>query len=834
MTKRKLNTLEQEILIQEELTIANEINRLEMEIANNNSNVVQNNRLRFWTFFFSGFILGAIAIFTLIIVCISDLIGLSMELQKLLVIASSVSLVVFPILNVFIWVVISIHIRNKNALYIRANKVMLVRLEKYYKLLKFELDPERYKIWDDSFVVDIDENGNLIKYVRFFNNDGTITTKPFVDTRQVREFLDNNDAQERLKAENKRLLEKANKFKEATHNFNTFNLIDNNINSKSIIVDSNINTTKFVTNTDYFPEQYNKKVSKWFTRDEFEEAQEFKQKLSRSMIDQATENGDDVIVNTSWLKEQFDTNDKGSGSFFKNYDISKMGGKDVQQFVNVVRNFDLEKDPSVNWEDTIDPKDFNKEKLALYNAAIKEREERALELTLEQLALEASLKSNSKNILRVALIDDVGVDTYKQTDPYKEIKKELDKQQKRANEIAKTKALFLEHGFEEVNYEGLSVQEIRKLVKLKIKEHEELERLSKKENYDEVVALENEIARIKGEKFKEVHLPNEKYQNDEGLWEYYDSDGQYFVCSPEGEWSPTEHAEIRFEQNKSNRIHKLQQKFNEDQERRLQEQQKELDRKQKEIDDASSIASEKEYKDSKRKKLAKELKKQSKEDMLHEKQQQEEFKKRQKQKEDEYQKQFENPNTFLEHYAETHAPNEAFMHDDGKWMYHDGENNYFVCNENGEWVPSEPPKYVKKVDSSLVSPWEKENKQVAEETPARQEAEDTKSKRELKKEAKQKAKEAKKKAKEINDAANTTGDQSQQAPTDVTQADAAMGYQDPNQQVAYDQASTNVEAVATTASKQWQDESTGVWWYLDEQGNYFYADESGNWVPYSA
>ena len=827
--KRKLNSLEQEILIQEELTIASEINRLELEIANNNSNVVQNNRLRFWTFFFSGFILSAIAIYTLIIISIGDLIGLSFEFQRFLLILSSISLVVFPIFNVIIWTVISLHIRNKNAAYIRANKVMLVRLEKYYRLLKFELDPEKYKIWDDSFVVDIDENGNLVKYIRFYNSDGTITTKPFVDTRQVREFLDNNDAQERIKAENKRLLEKANKFKQATNNFNSFNLIDNNIQSKSVIEDSNINVTRFVGNTDYFPEQYENKVSKWYTKDEFNDAQDFKQVLSRSIIDQATENGDNVVVNASWLNEQFDDKEKASNSFFKSYDITKSCGKDVQQFVNIVRNFDLEKDPSINWEDTIDPKDFNKEKLALYNNAIKEREEKALQLTLEQLALEASLKSNSKKVLRVALVDDVGIDTYRDQDPYKEIKKELDKQQKRANEIAKTKALFLEHGFEDVNYEGLSVQEIKKLVKIKIKEREELEKLSKKENMDEVVALENEISRIKGEKFKEVHLPNEKYQNEDGLWEYYDSDGQYFICSPEGEWSPAESAEIRFEENKANRINKLQKKFNEDQERRLQEQQKELDRKQKEIEDASSIASEREFKISNKKKLAKEMKKQSKEDMLHEKQQLEEFKKIQKQKEDEYQKQFEKEENKIDHYIETHPANEAFMHDDGKWMYHDGEGNYFVSNEEGEWIPSEAPKIVKKQDDSLISPWEKDNK---ENNASNEDNEpDKKTKKQLKKEAKEKAKQEKLMNKEKTE---------DNPPVDGTTMDAtAQAYGNQNQEYNYqnDQMVNGQDQTQQTVAqeaRQWQDETTGVWWYMDEQGNYFYADENGNWVPYSS
>ncbi len=835
MNKRKLNSLEQEILIQEELTIANEINRLELEIANNNTNVVQNNRLRFWTFFFSGIIMGSVAIYSLVMIVISDLIGLSMEFQKFLLIMSSLLLIIFPIINILVWVIISIHIRNKNTAYIRANRVMLVRLEKYYRLLKFELDPEKYKIWDDSFVVDIDENGNLIKYVRFYNEDGTITTKPFTDSRQLREFLDNNDTQERLKAENRLLLEKANKFKEATNTFNSFNLIDNNIVSKSIIEDGNINNTRFVKNSDYFPEQYEKKVSKWYTKDEFNDAQDFKRVLAKSIVDQATENGDDVVVNASWLKEQFNEKDKGSHSYFKNYDITKNVGKDVQQFVNIIRNFNLEKDPSINWEDTIDPKDFNKEKLTLYNEAIKQREEKALELTLEQLALEASLKSNSKKVLRVALVDEVGVDTYSSTNPYKEIQKELVKQQKRANEIAKAKEMLKEYGIEDVNYEGLSVAELKKLVKIKIKEREELERLSKKQNLDEVIGLENEIARIKSDKFKEIHLPNEKYQNDDGLWEYYDNEGQYYVCSPEGEWSPVETAEVRFEANKENRIKKLQQKFNERQEQRLQEQQAELDRKQKEIEEAEMLASEREYKKNKRKKEAKELKKQTKEDKALEKQQQEEFKKRQKQREEEYQKQFEQEGVSLDSYVETHPANEAFMHDDGVWMYHDGEGNYFKSNENGEWVASEPPKVVKKFDDSLMSPWEKESKtrsiEIEQAAENNKTEDETKSKSELRKEAKQKAKEEKLAAKKAKKEA-TNNDTSNDASTNQTVDVATTNSDQQTNMTETNNMNTN-ETVASGQSQQWQDESTGVWWFMDEQGNYFYADENGNWIPYN-
>ena len=31
----------------------------------------------------------------------------------------------------------------------------------------------------------------------------------------------------------------------------------------------------------------------------------------------------------------------------------------------------------------------------------------------------------------------------------------------------------------------------------------------------------------------------------------------------------------------------------------------------------------------------------------------------------------------------------------------------------------------------------------------------------------------------------------------------------------------------------WQDQTTGIWWCIDNEGNYFYADENGNWLPYN-
>ncbi len=811
MAKRKLNSLEQEILIQEELTIANEINKLEMEVANNNTNVVQNNKLRFWTFFFSGIVIAAGMLFILIIIIIGDLIGLSIEFKQFLIIIGAILLLFIPIFNVIVWTCISLHIRGRNSAYIRANKVMLVRLEKYYRLLKFELDPEKYRIFDDSYVVDIDENGNLIKYVRFYNEDGFITTKPFADIRQLREFLDNNDAQEKLKADNKRLLEKANKFKEATNKFNSFNLIDNNFVSKSIIDGNNINNVRFLNDTDYFPEQYEHKVSKWYNREQYLDSAEFKRQLSKSLVDDATKNDDTVVVNASWLKGQFESKEKGSNTFFKHYDITKTMGqfKDVENFINIVRNFDLEKNPEINWEDTIDPKDFNKEKLTLFNKKIKEYEDRASQLTQEQMALEASLKQNRKKILRVALVDEVGIDTYVEDNPYKEIEKELSKQQKRANEIAKTKAIFMEYGFDDVNYDGLSIPELKRLTKLKIKEYEELKRLSKDKNLDSVVILENDIAKIKGEKFKEVHLPNEKYQNEDGLWEYYDDNGQYYVCSLDGVWNPVASAMDRFESNKEKRILKLQQKFNEEQERILQEQQRELDQKQKEIDNAKSIAIEKENKASKRKEQLKILKKESKENKAFEKQQAHEFKEKQKQKEAEYQKQFDNKdNVEIIPYVEKNPANEPFLNDDNKWMYHDGNGNYYVANENNEWKPSEPPKDKvlarAKKDNDLISPWEKEKLESGDEAINKaQLKKDKKAEKLARKEEKRNAKEASKSSTSVEEVINNDNNV-------VTESNATTGQ-----------------------AQQWQDESTGIWWYLDEQGNYYYADENGNWLPYN-
>ncbi len=48
MAKEKLNSLQQEILLQEQITVANEINKLEFDIENGVVNIPRNNKFRFW------------------------------------------------------------------------------------------------------------------------------------------------------------------------------------------------------------------------------------------------------------------------------------------------------------------------------------------------------------------------------------------------------------------------------------------------------------------------------------------------------------------------------------------------------------------------------------------------------------------------------------------------------------------------------------------------------------------------------------------------------------------------------------------------------------------
>lgn len=791
MAKDKLNSLQQEILIQEQITVANEINKLEFDIANGVVNIPRNNKYRFWVSFFTILMFIIFAIYVVIIMFIPDMVNITdTKTQRHLIIACSFIMLLVPIFLILYLTASSLRIKSKNSLQKRVNQAMLTRLLEYYKMIKFDFDPERYKVYDDSFVVDIDENGNLIKYVRFYNEDGSITTRPFKDTQELRKFIDESEEQRRLKLENDALMRKVSKLDEISHNFNSFDLIENNAPSKYIAEDANIGTMKLVReNTDFYPDQYEDKVFKWFNKEEFTDAQEFRESLRANILANSWDNGENVICDASWLKDNPALDSKKTNSiFFKHYDLTKQLGQtaDVVSFINLIKNFDLAKNPEIDWINTIDPKDVNKSKLKKYNDLMTEYEERALALTAEQIRLETILKNSKSKILKVQLIDSVGVDTYEKFDPYKNIRKELDKQQHRVEEIQKAKELFKQYGLEETNFEGLTIKEIKKITTEKVKEAKRLQELSDKGNADELVRLNNEIARIKDEKFREIHLPNEKYENEDDQWEYHDGAGNYFILNENNEWVPTEHAALRFDDFKEKRIAKAQQKYYDSQRKKIEQDKIDMENKVKELEQLANLKEEKIYKKKKAKEDRMEAKRLAKEEKEKQKQLVKESIESEKQSTEEYQEQFNKEAK----YVEVHPANEPFIGPSGKYVYHDGMGNYFSTDENNQWVPIEPL-------VEEVNPFE-----VIEE-------------RDKKKILKQQMKDLKKHQEELE---KQEKELSQKGASDEKQSDEQS------------QADTGA-TVNEDGSQQWQDEN-GTWWYLDAQGNYYYSDGT-NWIPYN-
>lgn len=799
--KDKLNSLQQEILIQEQITVANEINRLEFEIANGVVNIARNNRFRFWVFFFSILIFIIFAIYIFILLIIPDVVNIPLTDQRTMIAGSAGIMVLVSLFNILYLTSSSLRIKKKNAYQKRVNQIMLTRLLHYYKTLKFEFDPWRYKVYDDSFVVDIDEKGNLIKYVRFYNEDGSISTRPFKDINELRHFIDESEERRRMKIENEALMKKAMALEHINQNFNKFDLIENNVLSKSIVEEANVNAIKLVKeNADFYPDQYDGKVSKWFTKDDFREAADYRELLRGNILHNSWDNGENVICDTSWLKDDLHTNKGKKSIFFKNYDLQKQLAQtsDVVSFINLIRNFDLAKNPEINWEETIDPKDITKEKLKRYEQLIKEYEQRALALTEEQIKLEAMLKNGHSNILKVQLVDNVGVDTYEKFDPYRNIRKELEKQERRVQEIKKAKTLFNEYGLEETNFEGLTLKEIKTLTKMKVKEAKRLKQLNDDENVDGLVKLNNEIARIKNDVFKEIHLANERYETEDGRWEYHDGQGNYFTQDEKGEWVPTRHPAEVFEELKEARIAKAQQKYYDEQLKKTEQDKVEMERRVKEMEQLDALKSEKALKKQKLKEERAEAKRLAKEAKESRKIADKELRESAESEEKEMTFQNKKQND----YVEIHAANETFMGPDGKWTYHDGQGNYYAVDETGNWASI--PSLVEKVNPFEVIE-EKEKKKIQKQQN-----------KELKRQQQQQAKLDKVREKEERKAAK------EQEKANAAAAKAASAQQD--------QAATSQQANNGAGPQQFQDEN-GTWWYIDEQGKYYYSDGT-NWIPY--
>ena len=703
-SKKELNSLEQEILIQEQLMVANEINKLEHDIAKGDCALFsKSRRIRTTAILFSSIMISSVSLFIFIIFLLKDIINLTTEFQKFLLFFDTILIFILPFVSILSIVLANKIIGAKNEIALKSNIVMLRRLEKYYRFIKFDFDPEKYKVRNDDFVVDIDEAGNLVKYIRFYNPDGTITTRPFRDIEELKKFLEYSEDVLKLKELNARLNEYANSIdflEQEQKQFNRFNDLDGIPFSKAVVERSTINSITLTNpNIDFWPQQYQDKVSKWYSKDEYIESLDFVKKLKSNLLHNSWANGNKVVVNTDWISKEFSIAEAAlKSSLFKNYDItrSKSQADDVESYILMIKNLDMKKDPSLNWEDTIDPKDINNEKLISYQQRIKELEEKALELSKMQLEQEKLLKHGSKNaVIKVELVDteEDYRDIFKNYNPYEGIEQEIKTQARRNKEIDKTKAFIIENDLVDYNFDDLSLKEIKQIVKEKQRESEELQSIRQMEANQDLVKLKNEIARVKGMKFEEKHLAFEKFQNDEFRWMYHDGEGNYFEADDNMQWNQVESPEIAFNERKLEKIKNLQKQYN-----NLQKS------KESDFNDRySTIIKVKEkvlLEEQNREKA--ELEKQNKEKID---QEQKQHKEKQKKKKTKYNNLSESPSTQQKNdnqdeYVETHPANESWLGEDNKYYYHDGNGNYFTTNENNEWVACERPKQNTMVNST--------------------------------------------------------------------------------------------------------------------------------------
>lgn len=149
--------------------------------------------------------------------------------------------------------------------------------------------------------------------------------------------------------------------------------------------------------------------------------------------------------------------------------------------------------------------------------------------------------------------------------------------------------------------------------------------------------------------------------------------------------------------------------------------------------------------------------------------------------------------------VEDHQPNEPFLNEKGIYFYHDGFGHYFKSVENN-WVKS-----------TYEECYPKQAKLIR-----------------------------KRRKNKMNDDSDVSyAEIVSNANKDIE--NKKYGYIDNGVSVVsnqinnatYPNNANTTQATTTGTPSQWQDESTGVWWCMDENGNYFYADEAGNWIPYS-
>lgn len=868
----KLNALEQEIVIQEKITVATEINRLELVINESKTNAQGRfgKLFKFTNVYMSIFYI-LVSLYVLFLILFVDKVGISLEGQKTIIILSVLALLFLPIVNILSNFLTSLNISygtNKDE---RANRILLLRLENYYKVLCLELDPEKYKIWDDDYVIDIDESGSLIKYVRFYNDDGSVTTRPFKDLRELRSYLDMTEEMNDYKAINNKLVTKAQnmKLKEMQEDtaFNSFDLIDTNTISEKIVDPSNIYSTRLVNeNRDFWPNQYDGKLSKWFSKDDFYGKQNFLEKLKSNILYEDDKINDKEIVSPLWINSKFESTKTWSEKlFFKNYDIQKRYEQtsDIDNFLKIVKNFDLKRDPAIDWMQTIDPKDIHKDKLKEYEALIREHEQQALDLSNRQIAKEKELSKKLLNVMKIELLDTTGIDVYKKYDPYGGIKKELELEKKRQKQISKTKLALAKLGVEDLNYDDLSISQMKKIQRNKIREAKELQKITKIEAQDELIKLLNRIKQLQESQFIETHIPNEKYIRVDGVKTFFDDDGVYYVENKNDEWIPAEFpADHYFNEYRDLKVKQLQVEYDELKAQKELELQTVEKAKNEEVANASRAKKDKKEKlkiKKKTDKLAKaEMAKIKKEGKLQSKN----IKLQEKELSKEFEKQIMD-DMYEYTYTELNAPNATFEYE-GKYYYHDGAGNYFTIGDGENWIPAESL-----VEKSKVLKSEKSKKQKSESKEAqKQEALADKQKH---KEQKQKMKEEKLAAKQFKKETNAANKESKKrlkqeqkdANAAQKQADAeakeaqkqadkqakeAQKENDLANQVKADDSAEvdkknendspnsnildnikDIDLNTIAVGETFQD-ATGRYWYKGENDDLYYADESNNWV----
>ncbi len=700
-SQKEMNTLEQEILIQEQLMVANEINKLEHNITfGDSATFAQTKRIKTGAILFSSILIAVVALFLFIIFLVKDVINLSKNFQEILTYFDIAMIFILPLVSISTVLLANKISLNKKNDANRANVVMLRRLEKYYRFLKFDFDPEKYKVWNDDFVVDVDESGYLVKYVRFYNRDGTITTSPFRNIDELKKYIEQSEDTIRLKEINDKMNETIFAIDQNENQyakFNQFQGITNGVVSKAVVERETINDIVFTDPTiDYWPEQYAKKLSKWYSREEYLDGFNFVNRLKSNLLTDSWSNGNKVVVDTEWIMKDFHKAQAAfNNNLFKQYDITKTKSQadDIESYILMIKNLDMKKDPALNWEETIDPKDINQEKLISYNQKIKELEERALELSKMQKEQEYLIKHGSNNtVIKVELLDSEEQyrNIFDNYHPYEGIEQEIKNQRERNKIIKKSKGFIIENDLTDFNFDDLSNKQLKQIIKQKEKESEEVENIRFMEANDDLVKLKNEIARVKASKFTEKHLAFEKYQNEEFRWMYHDGEGKYYEANDNMEWIEVDPPSIAFNEKKLETIKNLQKQYN-----ALQ--------KEKEAnfnDKYSSIvkikekalleeqAREKQELDKENAELEKqELAKQKAKDKKTKKKATKEKKAKQTTKDT-------STPTNTNSYVETHPANETWLAEDNKYYYHDGEGNYFTTNENNEWVACNPPTHL--------------------------------------------------------------------------------------------------------------------------------------------